>query len=163
MSGWLWFQKNDKPVTEVTNKNITPQKNEGERLFAARVNDTTGGSNLIITPGPAKNIILSDAILFTNDSVRLNLDNTLFIADSAYRGPAFIFSHQCRYVSISGASFKNFSTGIQLNGQEIHLDNVSFPNTNPGVQQNIILKDSIISGRIPAVLFFRNDSLSNHK
>ncbi|MEO7263549.1 MAG: protein phosphatase 2C domain-containing protein [Ferruginibacter sp.] len=162
-SGWLWYKKNNPLNSEVPGNKITSQKNEDERSFAVMVNDTTGSTNQIITPGSAKNIILSDAIHFTHDTVRLNLNHTLFIADSAYNGPAFIFSHQCRYISISKASFKNFTTGIQLNGQEIHLDSVSFPNTISGIQQNIILSDSIFSGRIPAVLFFRNDSIYTHK
>lgn len=163
LSGWLWFQKANQPPAVVANNSIVPVKNEAERSFAASIVDTTGGSNHIITAGASKNIILSDAIFFANDSVRLNLDGTTFISDSAFSGPAFIFSPQCRYISISGVSFKNFSTGIQLNGQEIHLENVGFPNTISAVQQNLILKDSLISGRIPAVLFFKNDSLSTHK
>ncbi|MEO6403857.1 MAG: protein phosphatase 2C domain-containing protein [Ferruginibacter sp.] len=161
LSGWLWFQKSSRDLIQTKVEKPAPGKTRSELAFAALVNDTVV-ANHVINLSPAQLVILTTPVFFTKDSVLLQANNAIITTDSSFNGPAFIFSKSCKYIRIDSATFKNFITAIQLNGQEIVFNNVQFKNCVTSMQQNIILSDSTRSGHLPAIQLSRTDSIPTH-
>lgn len=162
LSAWLFYNKNNSPVINQEVETLVKSRTTSELAFASLIQDTSAGKKGIVTLPAAQNIMLTESILFTQDSVTINASSATFIADSSFTGPAFIFSPQCQFISINNANFKNFNIAIQINRQDIQFSKVSFPGCSTSVQQNIILNDSINTGHIPGILFLRTDSIYIH-
>jgi serine/threonine protein phosphatase PrpC len=111
-----------------------------------------------------RQIVISDSIFIQSDSLHIVGNGITFIADSAFAGPAFTLSPECKYVLLDSINFENFDIGILLQNGALHLKNVQFKNCRVPIQYQFLFpNNTVLNGRIADSLFYNTGSLHNRK
>lgn len=115
---------------------------------------------LMHTKDTSKKWVLRDSVLKLNQAITIDKDSFQFfgkgniiVADSGYKGPAFIISNNAKQVIFDSLVFKNFESTIVIVKNNISLKNVRFTNCKAPVQYTVTFPDSIINGRFKDTLF----------
>ncbi|HYK45290.1 MAG TPA: protein phosphatase 2C domain-containing protein [Parafilimonas sp.] len=104
-------------------------------------------------------IYLHDSIAITRDSLTIHGGGIKIIADSNYRGAAFMLPQNCKYILIDSLVLENFATGFIVHNTALHLKNVRFTNCDIPVAHQIHLpNDKSVSGKLEDGSFSYPDS-----
>lgn len=146
------FQKDTRVIGNniVSKPEAAKLKNEKQDLFIRSANDSTKTYQF----SPVASLVsLSTPVLISKDSFYIKGNGTTITCDSAYRGPAVIINKAAKNIVLDSIIFKNFDVGIIVQKNNIIFKNVRFINCRVPVQYQLLLPDTIISGRIKDSLF----------
>ena len=151
------FQKNNKS----TRSNAIPvkaarKKNEQLVQLNSHVNDSSKTYAL-----PPKSTIpeILDPIVISKDSFHLVGNGSTFIADSLYKGPAFVINPAAKHIILDSLVFENFDVGIIVQKNNITLRNIRFINCRVPVEYLLSFRDSVISGKFKDSIFINKATL----
>jgi len=129
---------------------IAPKAKDGKLVqFISHANDTgkiydmsTGGS-----------FLMGEPVSINKDSFYLRGNGTHIIADTNYKGPAFIISSTAKHIVLDSLVFENFDAALLIQKNNIVFRNVRFINCRMPVQYAVSIPDSTISGRFKDSIF----------
>jgi PPM family protein phosphatase len=133
-------------------------------LLETRLTDTINnlrGTTLILSDSSfAKELTISDTIFIQRDSLHLKgSTNTILVRDSAYTGPAFVISKDCRYILLENLTLKYFDIGILAQSRVLRLKNVLFDKCRIPLQYQFLFPDNeVINGTIIDTALFTSQS-----
>lgn len=127
-----------------------PVVNKQEKLIRDTLLKMKGDTLLLSDAIFKEPIHLSQPLTINKDTLILQTKgNIVFQSDSAYKGPAFILSPNCKYVRLEQMSLENFQTGIVSSNRALELKNVRFNKIKQPLQVSFIFTDhSFVSGRV---------------
>lgn len=145
------FEKNKKketpnPLALTTEKKPNDQLNK----LVARVSDS---SKTYSIPAEKAAIRLDAPVMISKDSFRLLGNGAVFVADSLYKGPAFIIDPAAKNILLDSIVFKNFDVGLVVQKSNITLRHIRFINCRVPVQYAVAFKDSVVSGKFKDPIF----------
>jgi PPM family protein phosphatase len=131
-------------------KTIAPKaKNENFIQLLAHANDTGKTYNM-----PAGgSVAMHESIMINKDSFYLRGNGTHIIADSNYKGPAFIINSTAKHIVLDSLVFENFDAALTIHKNNVVLRNVRFINCRTPVQYAVFIPDSTVSGRFKDSIF----------
>ena len=146
------FQNNKKKIIPGT-ISLSIEKKPNERLtqLVARVSDSSKSYSL---PPDSASIPLSGPLTIAKDSFYLSGNGAIFVADTFYKGPAFIIEAAAKNIVIDSVVFQNFDVGFVIQKNNITFRHVRFINCRIPVQYKVAFKDSVVSGQFKDSLFF---------
>ena len=109
---------------------------------------------------PAEGSVLEVAapIVISKDSFYLKGHGSIIMADSVYKGPAFIINSSAKHIVLDSLVFKNFDVGLMLQKNNITLKNVRFINCRIPVQYAVFFADSLVSGKFKDSIFITHSN-----
>ncbi|MBL7701935.1 MAG: serine/threonine-protein phosphatase [Ferruginibacter sp.] len=119
------------------------------------VNDSAKSHSL--SPGTA--LVLNEAIQVNKDSFYLNGNGLHLIADTNYKGPAFIISNTAKNIVLDSLVLENFDCGLVIQKSNVIFKNVRFINCKVPVQYAATFSDTSLSGRFKDSIFITTKSL----
>jgi PPM family protein phosphatase len=124
---------------------IITTKQQDEKLvqLISHAQDT----NKAYTMQAGGSFVTGESIVISKDSFYLRGNGTHIIADSNYRGPAFIINSNAKVV-LDSMVFENFEVALIVQKNNIVFRNVRFINCKMPVQYAVSMPDSTISGRL---------------
>lgn len=128
-------------------------KNEALAQLRSQLND---GVKTIALPGRETLLELKEPILISNDSFYLKGNGATLVADSLYKGAAFIIAPGAKKIVLDSLMLKNFDVGMMVQKNNITLKNVRFINCRIPVQYTVSFTDTVISGRFKDSIFISN-------
>jgi len=145
------FQNNKKKITPGTVP-LSIEKKPNERLtqLVAHVSDSSKSYSL---PQNYDAIPLNAPLTISKDSFYLSGKGAVLVADSLYKGPAFIIGPAAKNVVLDSVVFQNFDVGLVLQKNNITFRHVRFINCRIPVQYVVAFKDSVISGKFKDSIF----------
>ena len=152
---WLFFYHSrvgttlGKPDTALVSAQ-QPMVNKQEKLIRDTLLKMKGDTLLLSDAIFKEPIHLSQPLTITKDTlILMTKGNIVFQSDSAYKGPAFILSPNCKYVRLEQMSLENFVTGIVSSNRALELKNVRFNKIKQPLQVSFIFADrSFVNGRV---------------
>lgn len=160
--GWILYQnyRNGKlHEREVKNLVVVKEHNPEEQKFIDSINGNKTNEVFVLNTAENGPIVISDSIIVIKDSLHIIGNGVNLISDTAYKGPAFIVSPNCRYLFLDSLSLTNFDIGVLTKNHGLHLRNVQFKNCRIPVQYNLLFKDRpVINGRFADTVFYNSDS-----
>jgi len=151
------FQINKKTVTPDPDT-LTIEKKPNERLthLVARVNDSSKAYSL---PRDKAAMLLNAPLTISKDSFYLSGNGAEFVADSLYKGPAFIIDPAAKNIVLDSIAFQNFDVGLMVQKNNITLKRVRFINCRIPIQYTVAFKDSVISGKFKDSIFITRSKI----
>jgi PPM family protein phosphatase len=149
------FKKNNTPKV-VMPAPVAAKKNDQLNLLAAQINDST---KTVALPPKGSVLEIAAPITISKDSFYLKGNGSIIMADSAYKGPAFIISSSAKSIVLDSLVFKNFDIGVMLQKNNITLKNVRFINCRIPVQYAVFFADSLVSGKFKDSIFITHSKL----
>lgn len=140
------LKKND----NVLNPGTAKSKNKRQDSFIRSASDSTKMYQFSPT---GSFVNLSEPVLISKDSFYIKGNGTTITCDSNYRGSAVIVSKTAKTIVLDSIVFKNFDVGIIVQKNNIIFKNVKFINCRVPVQYQLLLPDTVISGRIKDSIF----------
>lgn len=158
LSYWLWSKNQE--LEAAIPKPLPPRSlNAGEKKLV----DSLGlASSLFqMTPGAfGQTIVLGDTLFVRQDTLHINGNGIVLQRDSAYNGPAIKATANNKILILENITFKDFSTGVLLQGKGIELRNVQFQNVPTPVQRQVQLPSGQpLTGLFRDTVILKNDSL----
>ncbi|CAN5382361.1 hypothetical protein BH11BAC5_BH11BAC5_29600 [soil metagenome] len=134
---------------------VAAKKNESLNQLIAQINDSTKTATL-----PAEGTLLEveAPIVISKDSFYLKGHGSIIMADSVYKGPAFIINSSAKHIVLDSLVFKNFDVGLMLQKNNITLKNVRFINCRIPVQYAVFFADSLVSGKFKDSIFITHSN-----
>jgi hypothetical protein len=146
------FQNNKKNITPGSVPlSIEKKPNEQLAQLVAHVSDSSNEYSLPPCNGA---IPLNAPLTIAKDSFYLSGNGAVFVADTLYKGPAFIIDAAAKNIVIDRVVFQNFDVGFVIQKNNITFRHVRFINCRVPVQYKVAFTDSVISGRFKDSLFF---------
>lgn len=135
------------PAADVINKN--------EELLQLRsqLNDAV---KTVALAGKETLLEMKEPILINNDSFYLKGNGATLVADSLYKGAAFIIAPVAKKIVLDSLVLKNFDVGMMVQKNNLVLKNVRFINCRVPVQYAVSFADTVISGRFKDSIFISN-------
>lgn len=157
---WLAYKtfwaKDAKPESQPSNQQVAVSKNPRnavEQLLLDSLNASASIVYLADSTGP-KQIVISDSIIIQTDSVHIVGNGSTLKSDSLFKGPAFLISSSCNYVSLDSITFENFDVGLLLEKEVLHLKNVRFINCRVPIQYQVLFpNNTLLNGTITDTIF----------
>ena len=143
--GWLVYQNlyNAKQhKKEQQGLVIKTDRNTQEQLFLDSITHTTTGEVFVLNQAGSLPIIVTDSININNDTLHIIGNGVTIIADSIYKGPAFILSSNCKHIIFDSLTIQNFDVGLIANNKALVLRNVHFKNCRVPVQYQFLFKEN---------------------
>jgi serine/threonine protein phosphatase PrpC len=156
---WLWQNRNAAKIETQDPLPVVPAKqlNAGEQKLMDSIN---AGAFIFWNDSTVKELTITDTIRVQKDSLYINGNGLILKSDSAFSGPAFIFSPQCKYAVLENITFAGFAVGIVAESKVLHLKNVRFQQCAVPVQYRFLLPPNLfINGVVGDTISFRSDSL----
>lgn len=133
---------------------VKTDRNPQEQLLLDSITHTATSEVFILNQAGTLPIILTDSMIVYNDTLHIIGNGATIIADSTYRGPAFVLSANCRHIIFDSLIIQNFDVGIIANSKGLILRNVQFRNCRVPVQYQFLFQDRpIINGRFADTIF----------
>lgn len=158
---WLWAKQNRSGSTQTKNAENTYIPNAAEKAFTDSVLLSAG---LVTLPASNDAIVIGDTIDIYQDSLHINGNGTILQADSAFKGPVFRVSANCKHFVLENVHFQNFENAVLMEGEGLVLRKVVFENTPWPVQHKLSLPSgNSLSGDL--IYFFRpsTDSIPSNQ
>jgi PPM family protein phosphatase len=147
--------------TRLKNNAVIPQttapKQKDEKLVQLISHAYDTGKAYSMSAGGS--FAMSESILINKDSFYLRGNGTHIIADTNYKGPAFIINSTAKQIVLDSLVFENFDAALIIQENNIVFRNVRFINCRIPVQYVVSLPDSTISGRFKDSIFITSQSL----
>ncbi|MEO6542404.1 MAG: hypothetical protein ABIN74_15485, partial [Ferruginibacter sp.] len=135
---------------------IAPRSKDQQLVqLISQINDTA--KKYAMSAGGS--FVMSESILLNKDSFYLRGNGTRIIADTNYKGPAFIINSVSKQIVLDSLVFENFDAAIIIQKNNIVFRNVRFINCRMPVQYAVSIPDSAISGRFKDSIFITTQSL----
>jgi hypothetical protein len=134
---------------------VTAKKNEVLNQLIEHFNDST---KIVALPAEGTVLEIAAPIVISKDSFRLKGNGSIFMADSAFKGPAFIINASAKHIVLDSLVFKNFDVGLMLQKNNIVLKNVRFVNCRIPVQYAVFFADSLVSGKFKDSIFITHSN-----
>lgn len=159
LAAWFWKGKADaearlpKPVAPVVKS--APEK---------KLTDAVGlvSQTLILSPDSFGNTLrLTDTLFIRQDSLHINGNGLVLQGDSAFNGPAFLVTANCRYLLLENLTFRNFNTAVVTRGRGFQFRNVVFQNCALPVLHDVTsrLPSDTVNGKLADSTFVQQRSL----
>ena len=132
------------------------EKNQQLPELISHVNDS---SKTYAVPAIKTNLEIADPIIINKDSFRLSGNGVKLIADSLYKGPAFIINPGAKHIVLDSLVLENFDVGIVVQKNNITFRKVRFTNCRIPVQYLLSFPDSVLSGRFKDSIFITQSKL----
>ncbi|MFZ1370809.1 MAG: hypothetical protein WAR78_10520, partial [Ferruginibacter sp.] len=146
--------KNNPSIPQTT---ASKQKDEKLIQLIAHAYDTAKA----YTMSAGGSFYTDKAVLLNKDSFYLRGNGTHIIADTNYKGPAFIINSTVKQMVLDSLVFENFDAALLIQKNNIVFRNVRFINCRMPVQYAVSFPDSTISGRFKDSIFITSQSLKN--
>ncbi|MBK8496234.1 MAG: serine/threonine-protein phosphatase [Chitinophagaceae bacterium] len=146
--------KNNPSIPQTT---ASKQKDEKLIQLIAHAYDTAKA----YTMSAGGSFYTDEAVLINKDSFYLRGNGTHIIADTNYKGPAFIINSTMKHMVLDSLVFENFDAALLIQKNNIVFRNVRFINCRMPVQYAVSFPDSTISGRFKDSIFITSQSLKN--
>lgn len=145
------FRQGAKSNSHAAVATIISPKAKDERLvqLISYINDTAKR----YTIPAAASLVMNESILISKDSFYLHGNGAHLIADSNFRGAAFIINPAAKNIVLDSLVFENFNIAIIVQNNNIVFRNVRFLNCSMPVQYAVTIPDSTISGRFNNSIF----------
>ncbi len=143
--GWLVYQNfyNAKQhKIEQQGLVIKTDRNPQEQLLLDSITHTTTKEVFILNQAGSLPIVVSDSINLNNDTLHIIGNGVTIVADSTYKGSAFILSTNCKHIIFDSLTIQNFDVGIIANNKALVLRNVQFKNCRVPVQYQFLFKEN---------------------
>jgi len=151
------FQNNKKPViTEKVQAKIVKQQNNQITELMRHTSDTSKSYSL--SPGKAVTSFNTPLAIW-KDSFCLSGNGVVFVADSLYKGPAFVIDPAAKNIVFDSVVFKNFDVALVVQKNNITFRHVRFINCRIPVQYVVAFKDSVISGKFKDSIFITRSKI----
>ena len=145
------FQRNKKSVArQEVPKQTLKKKNERLLRLIANVNDSSKSIALLKEEKISE---INEPLLITKDSLSVAGNAAALIADSLYKGPAFIIGATAKHIVLDSLVLENFDVGIVVQKNNITFRHVRFINCRVPVQYSLSFPDSVVSGRFKDSIF----------
>jgi len=158
LSYWLW-SKNKELEAAIPKPPPPKTLNAGEK----KLSDSLGlaASIFQLMPGSfGETVTISDTLFVRQDTLHINGNGIVLQRDSAYSGPAMRATTNNKVLILENITFKDFATGVLLQGKGVQLRNVQFQNVGIPVQRQVMLPaDQPLNGIFRDTLILKNDSL----
>ncbi|MFT3680547.1 MAG: protein phosphatase 2C domain-containing protein [Ferruginibacter sp.] len=118
----------------------------------------TGTGKQLTFPKKAAAIILTKPIIITKDSFLLHGNGIHIIADSTYKGPAFIIQSTAKNIVLDSLVLQGFDVGIAIEKNNTSLKNLRFNSCRIPVQYSMLLPDTTLTGRFKDSVFINNST-----
>ena len=135
---------------------VAAKKNELFNQLMSQINDSTKVFSL---PPEGTELEIATPVTISKDSFYLKGNGSIIMADSAYKGPAFIINASAKHIVLDSLVFKNFDVGLVLQKNNITLKNVRFVNCRIPVQYALFFADSLVSGKFKDSIFITYSNL----
>jgi serine/threonine protein phosphatase PrpC len=155
-----YFKNAHKVPKAVMTDPLPLTRNDAAKLLSDSIRSTTSKSvSLKNLFGNDHRIIINDSLLIKSDTLMIYGNGCTLIADSAYKGAAFILFPECRYVLFDSLNFENFNPAFIMHNKKVHLRNVRFINCQVPVVHDIqFLNSGNISADISDSNLLKKDS-----
>ncbi len=156
---WYFYKSLDKPEAP---KLLMPPPETPVTTNGFNLNDSISGrvTNNIFSLSPGQVITVVDSIVINKDSLHIKGNGAMLMADSIYKGPAFILSSTCKYLLLDSITLSGFNVAILVQDKGLHLKNVRFQHCLVPVQfQSQLPQNTFISGTQSDKIFNQQDSL----
>jgi len=127
-------------------------RKENEPLLQLIANVDDSSKSVVLSKGQ-KISGISEPLLIKKDSFHLVGNGAVVIADSLYKGPAFIINATAKHILLDSLVFENFDVGIVVQKNNITFRHVRFINCRVPVQYMLSFPDSVVSGRFKDSIF----------
>lgn len=146
---FLFVSRPNEPTNEVKNA-VIPLINIQEKRLTDTLAKFTGDTLLLSADIFKEPIRLTKPLNFTQDTLVIKTKGKItFVSDSAYKGPAMIFSAACKYISIDSVVFEHFETAIVAYNNALDLNNTRFNQCKHALQVLFEFPDQyFVNGRI---------------
>ncbi|HEU5051600.1 MAG TPA: protein phosphatase 2C domain-containing protein [Hanamia sp.] len=145
------FEKNKKKETPNPLALTTEKKpNNQLKQLEAQVSDS---SKTYSIQGDKSAIRLDAPLMISKDSFHLLGNGSMLIADSLYKGAAFIIDPAAKNIVLDSIVFKNFDVGLVVQKNNITLRHIRFINCRVPVEYAVAFKDSVVSGKFKDPIF----------
>jgi PPM family protein phosphatase len=135
---------------------IKTDRNPQEQLLLDSIAHTTTGEVFVLNQAGSLPIIVSDSINVKNDTLHIIGNGVTIVADSSYKGPAFILSSNCKHIIFDSLTIQNFDVGVIANSKALFLRNVQFKNCRVPVQYQFLFKENeLINERVDDSVLIR--------
>jgi len=115
-----------------------PMKNAQEQMMQDSV--FYGQKTLLLLPSSFdSSITISDTVIITKDSLRIDGNGMMLQAAPGYSGPVFYLSPYSVYVILENIVFQDFPVAIVSATNGLHLRNVRFVNCDVPVQYSFLM------------------------
>jgi len=146
------FQNNKKKINAATvPPGIEKKPNKQLAQLVAHVSDSSNSYSL---PPGNDAIQLNAPLAISKDSFYFSGNGAVLVADSLYKGPAFIIDAAAKNIVIDSVAFQNFDVGFVIEKNNITFRHVRFINCRVPVQYKVAFTDSVVSGQFKDSLFF---------
>jgi len=146
---FLFVNRPNEPAAEVKNT-VIPVVNMQEKLLTDTIAKFTGDTLLLSAAIFKEPVRLTKPLNFTQDTLVIRTKGKItFVSDSAFKGPAMVFSAACKYISIDSVVFENFETAIVSYNNALDLNNTRFNKCKHALQVLFEFPDQyFVNGRI---------------
>lgn len=120
---WLWTKNHDLQAS--LPKPVAPYvPNADEKKLSDSLGLASHVFNYVDTP--RKTITLTDTLFIRQDTLRINGNGLVLHADSAFNGPAFFVTANCKQLVLENLTLRDFKTAFITQTRNYQLKNVSF-------------------------------------
>lgn len=124
-------------------------RNPQEAILRDSIAHTTSGEVFVLNQAGSTPVTITDSIVVNNDTLRILGNGVTLVADTFYKGAAFILSPKCKHIELDSMTLQNFDVGIIASNKGLILRNVQFKNCRVPVQYQFLFKENeLINERI---------------
>jgi PPM family protein phosphatase len=155
---WVWAPRHKKlqsvPIL------VQKTRNANEIRLQDSVNTNNGWTLNLSDSIYSHSVVITDTLLIPKDSIHINGNGVVLKRDSAYNGPALLFSPSTKYAFIENMEFDDFDIGVFGPSKALKLKNVKFHNCRiPILGAFMVQPDTYATGFLKDSVF-RTDTLS---
>ncbi len=166
LGAFLWMLY--KEFTQPKNQNdyvpmtiIDKKRNEQEQKLLDSINNPASNEVFVLNVAGGQPIVITDTIHIQKDSLHIIGNGVTLLRDTAYTGPAFALSSNCKYVLLDSVTIENFDVGVIIKNKALHLKNVQFKNCRVPVQYQVMFADTgRLNVQFADTLFYSLDTVT---
>ena len=133
-------------------------RNPQEAILRDSITHTATGEVFVLNQAGSSPVTITDSIVVTNDTLHIIGNGVTLVADSFYKGAAFVLSEKCKRIELDSMTLQNFDVGIIAGNKGLILRNVQFKNCRVPVQYQFLFKDkTIVNGRFADTTIYNSD------
>ncbi|WP_207496136.1 PP2C family protein-serine/threonine phosphatase [Aridibaculum aurantiacum] len=163
---WLLYRdyvKDQNHRQEVQSRVEVKQRSEQEQAFVDNIDATTNGEVFLVTTAPGQQLVITDSILIHKDSLHIIGNGMTLVADTSYKGPAFIVAANTRYFLLDSITLQGFDVGVLMRSPGLHLQNVQFKNCKVPVEYQMMFPaNAVVNGRLTDSAFLYIGNTQNN-
>jgi PPM family protein phosphatase len=163
---WLLYrdyQKERSTENIVAANPVAKDRNEREQAFVQSLDASTNGEVFVLNTEPGTPMIITDSVLIHKDSLHIIGNGVTMVADTAYRGAAFIVAPTTKYLLLDSLTLENFDVAVLMKSPGLQLKNVQFKNCKIPVQYQLSFPaNAIVNGRLTDSAFYFSGNQPNN-